>query len=81
MVDNLYIAQNSTSAFGGYDPSRVRLGKHPRREGTRRESRISGTSCRGYQFAGVQLVQLPQKSTDFLLSFKTVARKIKIPSI
>ena len=43
----------------GCDPSRVRLGKHPRREGTRRESRISGTSCRGYEFAGVRLVQLP----------------------
>ena len=44
----------------GYDPSRVRLGKHLRREGTRRESRILGTSCRGYEFAGVRLVQLPR---------------------
>ena len=43
----------------GKVPDLPRLGKHPRREGTRRESRISGTSCRGYEFAGVRLVQLP----------------------
>ena len=42
----------------GYDPSRVRLGKHSRREGTRRKSRILGMCCSGYDFAGVRLVQL-----------------------
>ena len=44
----------------GYDLSLVQLGKHPRREGMRRESQISGMSCRGYEFAGVRLVQLPK---------------------
>ena len=28
-------------------------------------SRISGTSCRGYEFAGVRLVQLPKDIVDF----------------
>ena len=59
-IDNMEIGYEfQGTTCRGYDPSRVRLGKHPRREGTRRESRISGTCCRGYEFAGVRLVQLP----------------------
>ena len=49
-----YILYINRVRVSGYDLSWVRLGKHPRREGTSGESRISGTSCPGYDSSNFQ---------------------------
>ena len=55
-----------------YDPSRVRLGDQPQKQGTNLESRFSGTSCCWYDFAWVRVVQL----SYYIWFGKTITRSI-----